>query len=176
VNLNTAPREVLRALIAGQALNNDPARGTLYPPKDSIVGDRFADAVIASRSRAPLRGLSDLNLIRKNPAAARNYGNPAPDTDPFFGSLWQYPAANRPSDAWDDAGREELFQRVSNLVSFQSKTFRIVVAGQVLDQSGSIIGRRHREYTVEISPARNNDGSIIPGKPLQIRILSERSL
>ncbi len=176
VNLNTAPREVLRSLIAGQALTNDPAQGTLYPPKDSNVGDRFADAVIASRSRAPLRGLSDLNLIRRNPAAARNYANPAPDTDPFFGSPLQYPAANRPGDTWDDAGREELFQRVSNLVSFQSKTFRIVVAGQVLDQSGTIIGRRNREFTVEISPARNPDGSIIPGKPLQIRTLNERSL
>jgi hypothetical protein len=88
----------------------------------------------------------------------------------------QYPAANRPGDTWDDAGREELFQRVSNLVSFQSKTFRIVVAGQVLDQSGTIIGRRNREFTVEISPARNPDGSIIPGKPLQIRTLNERSL
>ena len=176
ININTASREVLRTLVAGQALNNDPNRGVMYPPKDSIVGDRFADAVIASRNRNPLRGISDLNLIRRNPAAARNYSNPAPDTDPFFGSSLQYPAANRPDNTWDDAGREELFQRVANLVTFQSKTFRIVVAGQVLDKAGVVIGRRTREFIVEIAPPRNTDGAIVTGQPLQIRTLTERNL
>jgi hypothetical protein len=176
VNLNTAPREVLRTLLAGQALTNDPNQGTLYPPKDINVGDRFADAVIATRNRTPLRSLSDLNLVRKNPAAARNYANPNADTEPFFGSAIQYPAGKRPPEAWDDAGREELFQRVSNLVTFQSKTFRIVVAGQVLDKSGTVVGRRTREFTVEISPPRDATGAIIANQPLLIRTLSERSL
>ncbi len=176
VNLNTAPREVLRTLISGQALNNDPNQAILYPPKDSTVGDRFADAVIASRNRAPLRGISDLNLIRKNPAVARNYSAPTADTEPFFGSTLQYPAANRPGDTWDDAGREELFQRVTNLVTFQSKTFRIVVAGQVLDKNGTVIGRRAREFTLEISPARDATGAVLANQPLVIRTLTERSL
>jgi hypothetical protein len=176
VNLNTAPREVLRTLIAGQTLKNDPNIGTIYPPKDNNVGDRFADAVIASRNRAPLRGISDLNLVRKNPAAVRNYTNPAADTEPFFGSPLQYPNANRPGDTWDDAGREELFQRVTNLVTFQSKTFRIVVAGQVLDKNGTVIGRRAREFTLEISPARDANGAILADMPMQIRTLAERSL
>ena len=176
VNLNTAPREVLRTLISGQALNNDPNQAILYPPKDSTVGDRFADAVIASRNRAPLRSISDLNLIRKNPSVARNYSSPTADTEPFFGSTLQYPVANRPGDAWDDAGREELFQRVTNLVTFQSKTFRIVVAGQVLDKNGTVIGRRAREFTLEISPARDATGAIIANQPLVIRTLTERSL
>ena len=176
VNLNTAPREVLRTLVAGQALVNDPVRGTIYPPKDSQVGDRFADALIASRNRNPLRGISDLNLIRRNPSSPRNYSTPAPDTDPFFGSPVQYPVANRPDNTWDDAGREELFQRVAPLVSFQSKTFRIVVAGQVLDKNGGTLGRRVREFIVEISPPRDANGAIIAGKPLQIRTLTERNL
>lgn len=176
VNLNTAPREVLRTLVAGQALVNDPVRGTIYPPKDSVVGDRFADAVIASRNRNPLRGISDLNLIRRNPNSPRNYSTPVADTDPFFGSPLQYPVANRPDNTWDDAGREELFQRVSSLVGFQSKTFRIVVAGQVLDKNGGTLGRRVREFIVEISPPRDANGNIVLGKPLQIRTLTERNL
>ncbi len=176
VNLNTAPREVLRTLVAAQALNNDPQQGLMYAPKESIVGDRFADAVIASRNRAPLRGLSDLNMIRKNPSSPRNYSNPAADTDPFFGSPLQYPIANQPGNTWDDAGREELMQRVIPLVSFQSKTFRIVVTGQALGKNGAILGRRMREFIVEIAPPRDANGSIQIGKPLQIRILTERNL
>lgn len=176
VNLNTAPREVLRTLVAGQPLTNDPAQSTLYPPKDSSVGDRFADAVIASRNLSPLRGLSDLNRIRKNPATLRNYNSPDADTEPFFGSPLQYPATNRPNNTWDDAGREELFQRVTNLVTFQSKTFRIVVAGLVLDKNGAVIGRRNREFIISIQPQRNSNGSIQPNQPLLIRTLTERNL
>jgi hypothetical protein len=177
VNINTASREVLRCLVAGQSLTRDPQQGTVLPPSQTFVGDRFADAVIATRNRNPLRSLSDLNLIRLNPAQARSYTSPQANTEPFFGSRLQYTgSAAQPAESWDDAGREELFQRVSSLVTFQSKTFRVVVAGQVLNQTGAVMGRKMREYVVEISPARDANGAIVPGQPLQIRTLSQRNL
>lgn len=176
ININTAPREVLRTLVAGQPLVNDPVQSTLYPPKDQSIGDRFADAVIATRQHTPLRSLSDLNLIRKNPLAARNYTTPDRDSEPFFGSREQYPAGSRPPDTWDDAGREELFQRVANMVTFQSKTYRIIVAGQVLDRAGKIIGQRTREITLCFEPKRDAEGLIDATQPFVIRTLGERSL
>ena len=176
ININTAPREVLRTLVAGQPLVNDSVQSTLYPPKDQSIGDRFADAVIATRQHTPLRSLSDLNLIRKNPLAARNYTTPNRDTEPFFGSREQYPANARPPDTWDDAGREELFQRVANMVTFQSKTYRIIVAGQVLDRAGKIIGQRTREITLRFEPKRDAEGLIDATQPFVIRTLGERSL
>lgn len=176
ININTASREVLRCLIAGQELSRDPQLGPIFPPSHHAIGDGFADAVIATRNRAPLRSISDLNLIRVNPAQPRNYNSPQADTEPFFGSRLAYPHSTQPEDSWDDAGREELFQRVSSLVTFQSKTFRIVVAGQVRNQAGAVMSRKAREYVIEIAPARDAQGAIIPNQPLQIRTLLQRNL
>ena len=176
VNVNTAPREVLRTLVAGQLLSNDPVNATFYPAKDSSIGDRFADAVIASRNKAPLRGLSDLAMVRKNPSTARNYTTPNRDTEPFFGSREQYPGTTAPPDTWDDAGREDLFQRVCNLVTFRGKTFRIVVAGEAADKSGVVIGRRTREFHIQIDSPRDADGTIVAGKPLIIKTVYEKTL
>ena len=176
VNVNTAPREVLRTLVAGQLLSNDPVNATFYPAKDTNIGDRFADAVIASRNKAPLRGLSDLAMVRKNPSAARNYTTPNRDTEPYFGSRVQYPGTTAPPDTWDDAGREELFQRVCNLVTFRGKTFRIVVAGEAVDKTAVVIGRRTREFHVQIDSPRDADGNIVAGKPLIIKTVYEKTL
>ncbi len=173
ININTAPREVLRTLVAGQELTLDPQLGSLFPPKQPNVGDRFADAVIATRNRGPLRSLSDLNLIRLNPFPLRSY-TPGID-EPFFGSRFHYPAP-QPNDQWDDAGREELFRRVANLVTFQSKTFRIIIAGEVLDRSDNVIGRRSREIHVQIEPARNPDFTVNKTKPATIKIVYSRNL
>lgn len=176
ININTAPREVLRTIVAGQTLNLDPTRAALFPPKDTIIGDRFADVIINTRNRFPLRSLSDITLARKNPTTARNYTTPVADTEPFFGSREQYPAAQQPDDTWDDAGREELFQRVSNLVTFQSKTFRIIVAGQAVDKTGMVLGSRSREFYIKIEPQRDATGAILANKPLLIKSIYEKSL
>jgi hypothetical protein len=157
-------------------LSNDPVNATFYPAKDTNIGDRFADAVIASRNKAPLRGLSDLAMVRKNPSAARNYTTPNRDTEPYFGSRVQYPGTTAPPDTWDDAGREELFQRVCNLVTFRGKTFRIVVAGEAVDKTGVVIGRRTREFHVQIDSPRDADGNIVAGKPLIIKTVYEKTL
>jgi len=177
ININTAPREVLRTLFAGIRLEDDPARAPFDPAKNSTVGDVFADAIINTRSQAPLRGLSDLNLVRKDPSQTRNYTNPtaAPDAEPVFGSIVAY-KSSPPTDGWDDVGREELFRKVINLVTFQGKSFRIVVAGEALDNRGNILGRRTKEIHMEIRPARDGSGALIPNAPPTFHKLYEKSL
>src|SRR5207302_6188444 len=73
VNLNTASRDVLRALAAGILENRDTAiqpaslQTNLYPPTVSAQADLFADAVINSR---PLLSTSALSAIRVTPPGA----------------------------------------------------------------------------------------------------------
>lgn len=176
ININTAPRAVLRALVAGQILTNDPIHAGLYPPADKCIGDLFADAVLNSRKQHPLRGLSDLNLIRKDPLHSRNYGVPSADTEPFFGNPLVYPANKRPDNTWNDAGREELFERVSNLITFRSNTYRIIVCSQTTNSAGAVTSRRACEYHVQISPQRDDTGTILPNKPPIIKTVYVKNL
>lgn len=175
ININTAPREVLRTLVAGITLNEDPAQAAFVPPQRNIVGDIFADCVINTRNVAPLRSLSDLTLIRQDPTLNRNYTTPNAASEPFFGGRSLY-TTNRPPDSWDDAGREELFRKVNNLVTFQGKSFRIVVSGEALDRSGNLLGRTNREIHVLFEPERDATGTLIPNGRTSIRKLYEKSL
>ncbi len=172
ININTAPREVLRCLIAGVSLKADPLAPDASPRYDESIGDLFADCVISHRNISPLRGYSDLNLMRSEPFEMRDESNL--EHTPFFGNsdyIEQVPSVidnDNPNDLieWDDAGREELMRKVMDLVTFQSKTFRIVVAGEVLSKSGKRLARATREYHFTIEPERDANGQAIPnGKP-----------
>lgn len=149
ININTASRDTLRALMADVVLEADATKPGVKPPRAARIGDLFADAVIHSRNQAVLRGPSDLNTISLPSGTGR-----------FFGNREVYAEADRPADSWSDAGREELFAKVLDLVTFGSKTFRIVVAGQVLDQSGRVVSVSRREFHYAIEPARSPDGTV----------------
>ncbi|MDP4623795.1 MAG: general secretion pathway protein GspK [Akkermansiaceae bacterium] len=188
ININTAPREVLRTLIAGIKLDDDPIATALEIAQDStdpMIGDIFADQVIAYRASRPLRSVSDLNLIRKDPLTARNHA--LPENHPYFGNPENY--LNEPEIAartntsaeynqadykeWNDSGREELFRKVMDLVTYRSNLYRIVVAGEALDSNGRAITRTVREYHVAVYPQRDADGVIIPNRAPIVRKLYE---
>ncbi len=174
INVNTAPREVLRALAAGQPLKQDPGQSekqvtdAFYPAYNSDAADRFADAVIATRNRYPLRGLSDFARIRLNPEQTPNYAAPDSESNLYFGVVNQYQKAPKPDLTWDDAGREELFARLCNLVDFGSRVFRVVVAGQSLQKNSDklyVKARSVTEYWIALEPQRDNAGVIDTTKP-----------
>ncbi len=168
ININTAPREVLRCLLAGVSLKADPLAPDVSPRYQETIGDLFADRVIAHRNQSPLRGLSDLNNLRIHPLETRDPADPK-DT-PFFGNpdfFEQVPIVtdnDNPNDLieWNDAGREELMRKVMDLVTFDSKTFRIVVAGEVISKSGKRLARATREFHITIEPERDANGQAIP--------------
>lgn len=167
INLNTAPREVLRTLMADVSLDDDPVATSVKLKKQTEIGDLFADFIIAHRNSCPLRSLSDLNNLRMNPLLPRDPANP--EHTPFFGNDSHFENAPKIMDPatdsteWDDAGREELFRKVMNLVSFRSKMFRIVVAGEVHSKQGQLLSRSTREVHLSIEPERNAKGFTIPG-------------
>ncbi|MFU8892221.1 MAG: hypothetical protein ACNA8L_01205 [Luteolibacter sp.] len=180
VNINTAPREVLRAIIGGVALEADPMAPDVELRKNETLGDIFADFVIAHRNESPLRSLSDLNNLRTQPLLARDHTNR--EDAPFFGNIKYFdnaPEVVNPSldmIEWNDAGREELFRKVMNLVAFDSKSFRIVVAGEALDRSGRTIGKAMREYHCTIEPERDASGLVIPGGRPRVILHYENTL
>ncbi len=180
ININTAPREVLRSLIAGITLDDDPAAPGVRPKKLQHLGDIFADHVLAHRKASPLRAVSDLNNLRTQPLVTRDPANPA--HTPFFGNIQHFDnapvVANPAVDMleWDDAGREELFRKVMDLVTFGSKTFRIVVTGEARDKQGKLIGRATREYHYTIEPERDATGLVIPAGKIRLTKHYENSL
>jgi hypothetical protein len=102
-----------------------------------------------------------------NPSHTPFFGNPD-----FFEHVPKVTDNDNPNDLieWNDAGREELMRKVMNLVTFHSKTFRIVVAGEVLSKSGKRLARATREFHFTVEPVRDASGRVLPnGKPLMTK-------
>jgi hypothetical protein len=177
VNINTASRDVLRALAAGILQNRDlaiqpgslqpPPNGNgLYPPTSAanVQADLFADAVINSR---PLLSTAALSAIKDSQG------------QPFFGNPNQY--SQTPPIEWNDPGREELFAKIYNLATTRSRNFRVFVTGQSLDKSGNVLSTVTKVYQVFIKPTRDQTGAIkldpVTGAPLQqVQIKYEGSM
>jgi hypothetical protein len=147
VNINTASRDVLRALAAGILQNRDPATQPLYPPTSTSnpgniqQADKFADAVINSR---PLLSTAALSAIRDSQG------------QPFFGNPNQYNNSTQtPPSEWNDPGREELFAKIYNLATTRSRNFRVFVTGQSLDKNGNVLSTVTKVYQVFVKPTRD---------------------
>lgn len=151
VNLNTASRDVLRALGGGVKLNRDPdikppsLASDLTAPSGSQHADVFADAVIAARPFLSPAQLSGLKV--PNPSTARVFGDPK-----AYG-------ASGPSE-WNDASTEEYFAKVYPLSSVRSRNFRIFVTGQVIDRNNRPVATAHRVYQIQVQPQRDSTGKI----------------
>jgi Putative Ig domain len=167
VNINTASRDVLRALAAGILQNRDTAiqptslQNNLYPPTATGANmqqaDKFADAVINSR---PLLSTSALSAIRDSQG------------QPFFGNPNQYNNSTQalPTE-WNDPGREELFAKIYNLATTRSRNFRVFVTGQSLDKNGNVLSTVTKVYQVFVKPTRDPTTGAIQkdatGAPIQ---------
>jgi len=164
VNLNTASRDVLRALAAGILQNRDIAlqpaalQNNLYPPTVSSQADLFADAVINSR---PLLSTAALSAIKVTPP-----GGSQPE--PFFGNPHQYNNQTAPTE-WSDAGREELFTKILNLATTRSRNFRVFVTGQSMDKNGNVLSTVTKVYQVFVKPTRNPTTGAIISQQVEIR-------
>lgn len=149
ININTASREVLRTLAAGIDIKSDLAAqpaATFYGPSTSSAGDKFADAVIASRpflSTSQLAGI----LTTANDPFSKFFGNPA---------SW---SSNAPTE-WTDSAREEYFSRMFNLSTVRSRNFRVFVTGQSLDKTGRVLSTTSRVFQLALIPTRDTDGKM----------------
>ncbi len=172
VNINTASRDVLRAMVAGTLVmdpklskltstihDNAPTMAPptiplkLDAPKKEILADTIADAIIAAR---PFASPSRLALAKDK------------DGNEVFGNRKLY--ADQKKVQWTDAAAEEVFARAYQSATVRSRNFRVWVVAQSVAPAASpssvteIRAEVRKVYTIMADPGkRAADGSIISG-------------
>jgi type II secretory pathway pseudopilin PulG len=171
VNLNTASRDVLRAMAAG-VLGMDPLLGhrlgndhagapamappvsplALNAPMMQIEADRVADAILRNR---PYASTADLALVRDSGEV------------PVFGNRATYPDSS--NIEWSDSAAEEVFARVYEGSTVRSRSFRVWIVAQTLaptvkpGSAPEVLSEVRKVHTLFADPGeRAKDGSILP--------------
>ena len=184
VNLNTASRDVLRAVVAG-AFMMDPAMcrrtsddhdlgGLMAPPVSryeldsgevNTLANRIADGIIAARKTAPFTSVSSIAEAMTS------------EGKPVFGNTDLLPNGDKVHRS--DSASEEMFARVYESSTVRSRNFRVWVVGQSVAPVGTgggvgeILAEVRRCYTVFADPGeRDTDGRIDSSK-VKPRILYE---
>lgn len=170
VNLNTATRDTIRAMAAGN-LVMDPLLAkqtdthhsgapfmappvsplTLQAPSITLEADRIADAIIGNRpyiSAADLANIKDLS------------------GEFVFGNRAMYPDEKRVE--WSDAAAEEVFARVYEASTVRSRNFRVWIVAQSLAPSSNansaptVLSEVRKVHNLFVDPGeRALDGAII---------------
>jgi len=117
VNPNTAPPEVLAAVLSGMKLTSD----TTEPERALADPLRLANQIVANR---PYSSLSDLYKITPQFFATTNY-------NPVMGYYLGPTMARLPKST--DRLREEAFGKLIPHLTVQSRSYRVYAIGQVLD-------------------------------------------
>ena len=182
VNVNTATREVLRAMAAG-ALGQDPSLATVPDSLIHQAAPLMAPPPTLTTLYAPSTGsqseadcIADA-IIRSRPFASPSQLALAKDMDgkPLFGN----PAVYRPGIhisnnthvQWSDASAEEVFARVYEASTVRSRNFRVWVVGQALAPTASstvapqVLAEVRKVFSLFADPGqRDNEGTIDPDK------------
>ncbi len=176
ININTAPAEVLRSLVSGITMDLDPLFPELKLKETAQIGKQFADYIVLQRAEGPLRSVSDFNRIGPNPFTPSF--SPSATDKGFFGETNELENATDAdtTKSLGNAGREELFKRVSGLLKFRTENFRIIVKGEVLNAGGEVQSRATREYHYKVQPSRDSaSGAILFSSPPEITKFYEKS-
>lgn len=198
LNINTAPREVIRAQAAGiLATDRSIGREFSFRDRDEFaprVSGRYQQISATDNFAEGARSLDEAGLIADAIIAGRPYVSRSqladlrfpddfPNEDlrglPVFGNKLLHEPEERLQ--WTDRASEELFARVYNSSTVRSRNFRIHVIGQALEQtpSGStrVKATRKKSYRVFANPGERNESTgEIQLENLQIETLYETNL
>ena len=180
INVNTASRDTLRAMVGGVLVADprlvkrisevhDPSTMAApvlplevsVPTKDQ-QGDVLADAIIRGR---PYSSPSEI-------ASALTEGGKV-----AFGNRDLLPDGNKVQ--WSDAAAEEAFDRVYEAATVRSRNFRIWVIGQavaptqVSNSSPEVLAEVRKVYTVFADPGARSSNGTIDATQFKIITLSE---
>ena len=178
ININTASRDVLRALYAGIKVSKDSGieptslGGTLFVPNTSaspiVAADIFADTIIANR---PYLSLAKLSTIRTAIDDTTSTASPKVKL-PLFGNAKLWPVAKRPS-AWNDLAREEIFAKTFELATVRSRNFRVYVTGQILNSRGRVASQGTKSFIINVSAPRTSTGAVDTTKQVSVKNVYE---
>jgi len=141
--VNTAPPEVLSAVFSGLQITSDaglPTNAVLAGPSQGLI-----TALITNR---PYSRISDLQKAMAGFVDAGNF-------------TWSGSVANAATNAGNpapamaamDRAREELFAKSVNLLTTQSRAFRVYVIGQALGRRTNPVGQVALEASVLLEPS-----------------------
>lgn len=184
VNVNTASRETLRALIAGR-LSSDPllkkdSDDTEPTPDKPVVllpastsrtkaqADIIASAIIQNRPYVTPAEVAEKAVLSPTDAATLQEDPELPPLEanmPVFGYTKRDEAEpRRVRPEWSDAAAEELFTRLWNNSTVRSRHFQVIVCGQAVkmgrDGKANVVATRSRLYHLFVRPVRNADGTL----------------
>lgn len=184
VNVNTASKETLRALVAGR-LGMDPLlkkdseqpeptkdkRTTMLPPsrkRTEAQADVIATSIIQNRPYVTPAEVAEKAILSPQEAA-----NLVKDGEllsleanmPVFGYTKRDPKNDLVvQPEWTDAAAEELFGRLWNNSTVRSRHFKVVVCGQTVkvgrEGRTNVVATRSRVFHVFVRPVRGVDGSL----------------
>ena len=135
LNPNTAPKEVLAALLSGIQVRSDSG----IPPATLANLTDIAESIITNR---PYSAISDLYKVATNFSKSANYSPAFPTS--FGGGHTNLAALDRV--------REEAFGKFVSHLSVQSRSYRAFIAGEALDAQGKPTGRVFLEAVITIPP------------------------
>ena len=142
INPNTAPPEVLSAILSSITIRSDTGISTAVLTNVGTI----ASNIVLNR---PYEKLSDLHRVLTNFSTATNY-------HPAFGSSVGGGTTNL---AALDRVREEAFAKFAENLAIQSRTYRIFVLGETLDR-GRVRSRSALETIVHFRT--NSAGAFYP--------------
>jgi hypothetical protein len=142
INVNTAPPEVLSAVFSGLQITSDaglPTNAVLAGPSQGLI-----TALITNR---PYSRISDLQKAMAGFVNASNFSvNTVTNAATNVGNPF-------PAMAAMDRAREELFTKSVNLLTTQSRAFRVYVIGQALGRRTNPVGQVALEASVLLEPS-----------------------
>ena len=144
INVNTAPPEVLSAVFSGLQITSDAGLGSNNPVRAG-ASQGLITALITNR---PYSRISDLQKAMSGFVDAGNF-------------TWSGSVANAATNAGNpapamaamDRAREELFTKSVNLLTTQSRAFRVYVIGQALGRRTNPVGQVALEASVLLEPS-----------------------
>lgn len=152
INVNTAPKPVLASVFEGVTINSDEGISAA-----TALAGNIADAIITNR---PYSRISDLYKALPAFANGTNYNPNIVNISVTVTNAATSPAttSNYVAMAAMDRAREELFARTVNLLTTQSRAFRIYVVGETLDKQTNAVSRAALEAVVRLEPKTGVDG------------------
>lgn len=184
VNVNTASRDTLRALVAGRLVMDprlrhdsndsepDGSKPTLLlaPSKKRVEAqaDVIASAIIENRPYITPAEVAEKAVLSPADAALMEKNSELPLLEasvPVFGYTKRDPSDDlRVRPEWSDAAAEELFSRLWNNSTVRSRHFQVVVCGQAVkigrDGETHVVSTRSRLYHLFVKPVRAADGTL----------------
>lgn len=159
ININTAPREVLEALVIGLGPTMDAGADSWQISEDGAA--QIADSIVDAR---PFNRLSELAKISEQLIHQDNF-TPTPADSHGLEVEW-LPVM--------DYGREQIFSHFVEGITLQSRVFRVLIAGQALSATGDVRGEAIAEVLLVLEPPESETAN--PNDSLNVRTVAFRLL